>query len=161
MVSAITFGSLVNWPPFDPSDPSRPYTPRLQGLLELLKLQEHEAFGSFKGLKNAEALVVGSLRGLRMRPAGEIRHRVLYLHGQGGNVAVLHRCWLYELLVDLHCEVLAIDYRGCGYSGSLWRPTEAQGVRSSSKFHEIRHVMPKVRLHPCRSLDRRLGRLRV
>lgn len=93
LVSAITFGSLVNWPPFDPSDPSKAYTPRLQGLLELLGLNEHEAFGSFKGLKNAEALVVGSLRGIRMRPEGEIKHRVLYLHGCGpqeaNDVAVL------------------------------------------------------------------------
>lgn len=63
---------------------------------------------------------------------------------QGGNVGVLHRCWLYNLLVDdpLCCEagfnswrvprnsswhlreVLAIDYCGCGYS-DFCRPTEA------------------------------------
>lgn len=65
---------------------------------------------------------------------------------------MLHRCWLYELLVDLKCEVLAIDYRGCGYSGTLWRPTEAlelkilKGISMNfNEFHEIRRVMPEFR----------------
>lgn len=132
MQSAITFGFLVNWPPFDKDDPTRPSGPKVQNLCRRLGYLEDEAFGPFPGLSRGSPLSIsgpnGTVRGIRIVP-GETKHRVLYLHGQGGNVGVLHRCWLYNLLVDdpLCCEVLAIDYCGCGYS-DFCRPTEATAV---------------------------------
>lgn len=133
MQSAITFGFLVNWPPFDPDDPTRPSGSRTQNLAQRLGYVEDEAFGPFPGLPTAEPVRIvspnGTVRGIRAKPRSEVKHRVLYLHGQGGNVGVLHRCWLYELLMQepLCCEVTAIDYCGCGYS-DFCRPTEASAV---------------------------------
>eukprot|EP00434_Breviolum_minutum_P016125 symbB.v1.2.014211.t2/scaffold1027.1/size171366/13 len=132
MQSAITFGSMVNWPPFDINDPTRPSGPRVQGLCRRLGYQEDEAFGPFPGLPKAVPFSItspnGTVRGIRVTPT-KISHRVLYLHGQGGNVGVLHRCWLYDVLVEdpLCCEVIAIDYCGCGYS-DFCHPSEATAV---------------------------------
>ena len=46
---------------------------------------------------------------------------VLVLHGNGGNIS--HRQELYALLLEMGCNVLAVDYRGYGQSAG--RPTEA------------------------------------
>ena len=54
-----------------------------------------------------------------MRPAQPLAH-VIYFHGNGGNLGILNE--IFELLYQFHLEVLAIDYRGYGWSSGT--PTE-------------------------------------
>ncbi|CAE7542638.1 Wdr35 [Symbiodinium natans] len=132
--SAIAFGVGTNWPPYDVSDLSRPSPRWVQLSTRLLGLLAHsETVGAFEGLANAVPLMVkspnGMVSGLRLSPTAQKKTKtVVYLHGQAGNAVVQHRTDLYKLLATrLGCEVIAIDYCGCGYSDFCW-PTEASAV---------------------------------
>ncbi|CAE7910261.1 Wdr35, partial [Symbiodinium sp. KB8] len=130
--SAIVFGFVANWPPYDKTDLSRRSPLWVQLVTRLLGLFNSETSGPFQGLDNALPLNItsenGMVCGLRLSPTSEKANNVVYLHGQAGNVVVQHRTELYKLLASrLGCEVIAIDYCSCGYSDFCW-PSEASVV---------------------------------
>jgi len=129
--SAIVFGFIVNWPPYDKGDLSRPSASWVQRAARMLGLADSGTVGPFQGLTLAKPVSIpspnGVVSGLRIKPAAPSR-TVVYLHGQSGNIVVRHRVELYDLLSSrLGCEVIAIDYCGCGYSDFCW-PSEASSV---------------------------------
>lgn len=130
--SLFVFVNFVNWPPFDPNNLAKPSPSWIHRLAKLGTrwLPQLEAFS---GLARALPYTVqgprGTLRGLRLPRMCPGEKTVLYFHGNAGNVAVLHRTQLYELLSapPFNCEVIAVDYGGFGHSDSCW-PNEATAV---------------------------------
>mmetsp|Transcript_19401 Transcript_19401/g.43673 ORF Transcript_19401/g.43673 Transcript_19401/m.43673 type:complete len:325 (-) Transcript_19401:30-1004(-) len=120
--SLLVFVHWVNWPPFEWSDPSKPSSQWVQALSSFTG--QGLSSGAFAGLPSAVPISTpgegGTLRGWRIPRVGAGECVVLYLHGNAGNIAVDHRVRLYRLLAELHCDVVAIDYRGFGFSDGRW-----------------------------------------
>jgi len=89
--------------------------------------------GAFAGLPAAVPFATGgakgTIRGWRLPRCGDGDRVVLYLHGNGGNIATLHRVQLYKFLsaLPLQCDVYALDY-GCFGASDGWFPDEASAV---------------------------------
>mmetsp|Transcript_25171 Transcript_25171/g.46127 ORF Transcript_25171/g.46127 Transcript_25171/m.46127 type:complete len:321 (-) Transcript_25171:21-983(-) len=120
----LVFVHWVNWPPFEWSAPETPSPEWVQALSSLVG--QGLSSGAFLGLPSARAISIageaGVLRGWRIPRVGAGECVVLYLHGNAGNIAVDHRVRLYKLLAGppLHCDVVAVDYRGFGFSDGRW-----------------------------------------
>lgn len=133
--SVAVFLQWLNWPPFSWSEPDRPSPGWAILIGSFLEPWRAEAVG-FAGLPQATPFSVqgslGVLRGWRIprkQSSANGTCTVMYLHGNAGNIALLHRVQLYELLAGpgLECDVVAFDYGSMGHSEGWW-PTESTAV---------------------------------